>query len=61
LVVHDAFDTMCKSGVYSAELTPMTNIGASFEGALMTTFFAPALRCLLAMSMEVNTPVDSTT
>lgn len=29
-------------------LTPMTNMGASLEGALMMTFLAPPLRCLLA-------------
>lgn len=37
LVVHDALDTTSISAVYLLWLTPMTNIGASPEGALMTT------------------------
>jgi len=50
LVVHDALETTFRSGVYLSELTPITNMGASAEGAEMTTFFAPALMCLLAPS-----------
>ena len=30
-------------------------------GAVMTTFFAPALRCSCAFSRSVNSPVDSKT
>mmetsp|Transcript_10564 Transcript_10564/g.21258 ORF Transcript_10564/g.21258 Transcript_10564/m.21258 type:complete len:300 (-) Transcript_10564:525-1424(-) len=41
LVVHDAFDTICKSFVYFCSFTPQTNMGASADGAEMTTFFAP--------------------
>mmetsp|Transcript_3659 Transcript_3659/g.14729 ORF Transcript_3659/g.14729 Transcript_3659/m.14729 type:complete len:299 (-) Transcript_3659:1382-2278(-) len=61
LVVQLALDTMSRSSVYSSLLTPMTNIGASPEGAEMTTFLAPAVMCFCAPSSEVNTPVDSTT
>ena len=61
LVVHDALDTMSSESLYSSELTPMTNMGASPEGAEMTTFLAPASMCFCAPSREVNTPVDSTT
>ena len=35
-------------------------MGASPEGAEMTTFFAPPAMCLPAASLEVKTPVDST-
>lgn len=48
-------------GSYFSSLTPITNMGASAEGAEMMTFFAPPLRCAPAFSMVVNTPVDSTT
>lgn len=41
LVVQDALDTTAMSGVYLSWFTPITNIGASPEGAEMTTFFAP--------------------
>ena len=36
-------------------------MGASAEGALMMTFFAPPLRWAEAFSVVVKTPVDSTT
>ena len=58
--MHDAFDTTCRSFVYDVLFTPITNIGASFEGAEITTFFAPPSRCCAAFSRSVNTPVDST-
>ncbi len=48
-------------GLVVSLLTPMTNIGASAEGAEMTTFLAPPFKCALALSVVVNTPVDSTT
>jgi hypothetical protein len=38
-------------------LTPITNIGASAEGAEIMTLRAPPLRCALALSTVVNTPV----
>ena len=47
--------------LYFLLLTPITNIGASADGALIITFLAPALICALAFSIVVNTPVDSTT
>jgi hypothetical protein len=42
-------------------LTPITNIGASFDGAVIMTFLAPPVIWALAESVEVNTPVASTT
>lgn len=41
LVVQLAFETMFMSSLYEALLTPMTNMGASAEGAEIITFFAP--------------------
>merc|ERR1719313_2859236 len=43
LVVHDALERTLMSLVYFVWLTPMTNIGASAEGAEMITFLAPPL------------------
>mmetsp|Transcript_21329 Transcript_21329/g.31698 ORF Transcript_21329/g.31698 Transcript_21329/m.31698 type:complete len:209 (-) Transcript_21329:406-1032(-) len=60
-VVQDALETTSMDGSYSSALTPITNIGASPDGAEMTTFLAPPSKCLPAFSKEVNTPVDSTT
>ena len=60
LVVHEALEMMA-CPAYSPSFTPMTNIGASLDGAEMTTFLAPASRCAWAVSRVVNTPVDSTT
>ena len=60
-VVQDALETTFMSGVYLSRLTPQTNIGASLDGAEMTTFFAPALMCASAFAVSVKTPVDSTT
>jgi len=42
-------------------LTPMTNMGASADGAVMTTFLQPPSMCSCAFSIVVNTPVDSIT
>lgn len=43
LVVQDALDTtLWDLGSYLSSLTPITNMGASAEGAEMTTFLAPA-------------------
>ena len=61
LVVHEAFDTTAMSPRRPAQLTPTTNMGASADGAEITTRFAPPCRCLDAPSTEVKTPVDSTT
>ncbi len=41
LVVQLALETMLRSGVYLSSFTPMTNIGASLLGAVITTFLAP--------------------
>merc|ERR1719453_2128072 len=60
-VVHDALERMLMSFVYFSWLTPMTNIGASAEGAEIMTFFAPPLRCADAFSITVKMPVDSHT
>ena len=62
LVVHDAFETISKSDLYSVWLTPITNIGVlSFGGAEIITFFAPPLIWSSHLSAEVKTPVDSQT
>ena len=49
------------SSLISCSLTPITNIGASADGAEMTTRRAPPWRCADAFSSVVKTPVDSTT
>merc|ERR1719261_607487 len=61
LVVHEALERTLMSAVYAVWLTPMTNIGASADGAEMITFFAPPLRCIEAFSFTVKMPVDSQT
>mmetsp|Transcript_62525 Transcript_62525/g.152227 ORF Transcript_62525/g.152227 Transcript_62525/m.152227 type:complete len:252 (+) Transcript_62525:475-1230(+) len=60
LVVHDALEKM-SAPAYSVWLTPMTYMGASAEGAEMTTFLHPPAKCLEAFSMVVKIPVDSQT
>mmetsp|Transcript_37529 Transcript_37529/g.110924 ORF Transcript_37529/g.110924 Transcript_37529/m.110924 type:complete len:259 (+) Transcript_37529:393-1169(+) len=62
LVVQDALDTIVSvAGLYLSSFTPITYMGASLEGAEMTTRLAPAVMCALALARSVNTPVDSTT
>merc|ERR1719333_1955004 len=61
LVVHDALESTLMSLVYVVWFTPMTNIGASADGAEMITFLAPPARCIDAFSMTVKMPVDSQT
>lgn len=39
--VQRAYLIISNSGLYLSQLTPMTNIGASLDGAVMITFFAP--------------------
>jgi hypothetical protein len=48
-VVHDAYETT-KSvfGLYFCSLTPMTYMGASAEGALITTRLAPPVMWAVA-------------
>ena len=41
---------MSRSFVYAAWLTPITNIGASGEGAEIITFFAPPFKCACVIS-----------
>jgi hypothetical protein len=36
-------------------------MGASADGAVIITFFAPLWTCAWHLSIVVNTPVDSTT
>ena len=43
-VVQDALDTTVILGSYLLLFTPITNIGASAEGADITTFLAPPKR-----------------
>mmetsp|Transcript_12076 Transcript_12076/g.17487 ORF Transcript_12076/g.17487 Transcript_12076/m.17487 type:complete len:218 (-) Transcript_12076:217-870(-) len=61
LVVQDALERTVTSFVYSFSFTPHTNMGASAEGAEITTFLAPPVKCAEAFSLVVKTPVDSTT
>ena len=60
-VVQDAFEIIFILGSYFVLFTPITNIGASLEGALIITFFAPPSKCALAFSMVVKTPEHSST
>ena len=60
LVVQLALDTTFMSFVYSSLFTPITNILASLEGAVIITFFAPPTKCAEAFSVVVFTPLDST-
>jgi len=53
--------TFMEAGTYCSWLTPMTNMGASGDGAETTTFLAPPCKCALALSTLVKQPVDSTT
>merc|ERR1711920_619688 len=64
LVVHEAQETtLIVAGSYSSVFTPTTIVGvsASFAGAEMITFFAPASTCFKQPSVVVNAPVDSQT
>ena len=61
LVVHEALETTSMLDSYFSWLTPITNMGASPEGAEMTTFLAPPFKWAEAASVEVKAPVDSTT
>merc|ERR550537_1575244 len=60
-VVQDALLTTFSADVYDVWFTPITNIGASPDGAEMITFFAPPPKCSPAFSLPVKTPVDSHT
>merc|ERR1719431_77437 len=60
LVVQEALETTLSLGSYFLWLTPITYMGASGEGAEISTFFAPPLQWKSAFSLVVNTPVDST-
>merc|ERR1719435_884320 len=62
LVVQEALLTISMVVLsYDFSFTPITNIGASADGAEMMTFSAPPLWWAPAFSRVVNTPVDSTT
>ena len=63
LVVHDAFEMIwCFAGSYLSLLTPSTTVMSGFlAGAVITTFFAPAVMCFAALSRSVKMPVDSNT
>src|SRR5438045_8260363 len=63
LVVHEAFEMIaCLAGSYLSLLTPMQIVMSSpLAGAEITTFLAPAARCLDALSLSVNRPVLSST
>ena len=59
--MQEAFEMTFISFVYLSLFTPITNIGASDDGAEITTFLAPPLKCADAFSVVVKRPVDSTT
>merc|ERR1740117_2719335 len=59
LVVHEALESTLMSAVWDRWLTPITNMGASADGAEMMTFLAPPFRCADAFSITVKIPVDS--
>mmetsp|Transcript_4948 Transcript_4948/g.14803 ORF Transcript_4948/g.14803 Transcript_4948/m.14803 type:complete len:391 (-) Transcript_4948:157-1329(-) len=63
LVVHEAFDTILAFMSRSCSFTPTTWVGMSLPlaGAVMRTFFAPAVMCLPAPSVFRKTPVPSIT
>ena len=62
-VVHEAFEMIwCFAGSYFSSFTPRTTVmSGPLAGAVMTTFLAPAVRCLAASSRLVKSPVDSNT
>src|SRR3954463_5647090 len=63
LVVQEAFEMIaCFAGSYLSLFTPMQIVMSSpFAGAEITTFLAPAARCLDALSLSVKRPVLSST
>src|SRR5256884_6243656 len=62
-VVHEAFEsTWCFAGSYFWWFAPITIVMSSpLAGAEITTFLAPAARCLSASGRLVNRPVLSST
>ena len=48
-----------EDGSYLSSLTPITNIGASADGAEMITFFAPPFRCAAAWGANTGLSADS--
>ncbi|ANB15776.1 hypothetical protein AWJ20_3420 [Sugiyamaella lignohabitans] len=60
LVVQEALEITFWSGVNSRWLTPTTYIGASLEGAEITTLLTPLCKWTEAVSRVVNFPVLST-
>ncbi len=62
-VVQEALEMiLCATGSYLSSFTPRTIVkSASLPGALISTFLAPAVRCLLAPVLSVKKPVDSIT
>ena len=50
LVVHDAFEITFMFDLKPVWFTPITNIGASGDGAEITTRLAPPARCAEALS-----------
>ena len=59
LVVQEALEMILCSELYESRLTPQTYIGASADGAEMMTFFAPPLRCALALCSGVRYAEDA--
>ena len=61
LVVQDALLTILSELSYFLWFTPITNMGASAEGAEMITLLAPPFKWAPAFSMMVKMPIHSTT
>src|SRR5690606_34257665 len=61
LVVQEAFEMILSEAFSSLWFTPITNMGASFEGAEINTFLAPPSIWDWAISIVVNIPVHSNT
>lgn len=60
LVVHEALDTMLSTlGSYSFSFTPITNMGASAEGAEMMTFLAPPFRWAFACKYPTTSQYEN--
>src|SRR5690606_34487023 len=61
LVVQEALEMIVSDAFTSWWFTPITNIGASLEGAEITTFLAPPSMWYWAVSKVVKIPVHSAT
>ena len=62
-MVHEALDKISECRSIEESFTPKTTVGTllSALGAEIITCLAPAFKCRLAPSFDVNLPVDSIT